>query len=136
MSQDLIKVHEQDQLGENSNWFTLLANTAGMNADRTSDLQRCLHSEGLMIEIIISSIGGGVSLVPKILVPNAEGTADLAIVTFTALTAAATTILVLHPNTTNLGSEAKVGTLPRNWKFALGYTGPGTPTVAAYARFL
>lgn len=135
MTQDLLKVNSQEQLGENSTWFTVLASAVGMAADRTSEVFRCTKSEGIMFEITIASIGGGVSLVPKILVRNAEDTANLAIVTFSALTAAATSILVLHPNSTNMGAEAKIGTLPREWKFSLAYTGPGTPTVSVAARY-
>lgn len=139
MSQDLLTVASQEQLGEKSDWFPLLALQLATEATRTSELQRCTKAQGVMLEIVTNAEVGAVTFTPKILVPDANGGADIAVASFTAISASGTNILVLHPTAADMGAEDKVGTLPRDWKLELTYSGASTANVmdsAAYARYI
>jgi hypothetical protein len=131
----------QEMLGEKTEgWFTVLANQLATEATRTSGTFLCTNSPGVMFEVVTNAEVGTVTLTPKVLVPNAvEGGADIAIVTFTAISASGTNILVLHPSATDMGAEDKVGVLPREWKLELTYSGADTTHVmdsAVYARYI
>jgi hypothetical protein len=140
MAQDLLTVASQEQLGEKSDWFLLLANQAATEATRTSDLQRCTKAQGVMLEVITNAEVGTVTFTPKILVPNAvSGGADIIVASFTAIAASGTNILVLHPTAADMGTEDKIGTLPREWKLELTYSGADTTNVMGtevYARYI
>jgi hypothetical protein len=140
MSQDIQKETTQEFLGEKTDWFTVLAQQAATEATRTSQLQRCTKAQGVMLEVVTANEAGAASLTPKILVPSAVvGGADIVVATFTAITANGTNILVLHPSATDLGTEDKIGTLPREWKLELTYSGADTTVVmdsAVYARYI
>lgn len=139
MAQDLLDIVSQERLGERTDWFTLLALELATEATRTSTLQRCTNAAGIMLEVITNNEAGAVTFTPKILVPDAAGGSDIAIVTFTAISASGTNILVLHPAATDMGNEDKVGVLPRDWKLELTYAGADTTHVmdsAVYARYI
>ena len=139
MSQDL-QQQTLEFLGEKTEWFTVLAQQAATQATRTSELQRCTKADGVILEVVTANEAGTVTLTPKILVPNAVvGGADLVLVTFTAISANGTNLLVLHPTGADMGAEDKVGTLPREWKLELTYSGADTGhnmDSAVYARYI
>lgn len=139
MSQDLLKVHSREQLGEKSDWFTVLPLQLATEATRTSDLQRCTNSRGVMLQFVGNNKANTPTFTPKILVPDAAGGADIAVVTFSAISSSGNTILVLHPAAADMGTEDKIGTLPRDWKLELTYSGASTANVmdtAVYARYI
>jgi hypothetical protein len=131
----------QQTLGEKTEgWFTVLANQVATEATRTSGTFMASRAEGIMLEVVTNAKAGTVTLTPKILVPNAvDGGADIAVVSFTAISASGTNILVLHPSAADMGTEDKVGTPPREWKLELTYSGADTTNVmdsAVYARYI
>lgn len=139
MSQDLLTVASQEQLGEKSDWFTLLTLQLATEATRTSDLQRCTKAQGVMLEVVTNAEAGAVTFTPKILVPDAAGGSDIVVASFSAISSSGTNILVLHPTAADMGAEDKVGTLPRDWKLELTYSGASTANVmdsAVYARYI
>lgn len=140
MTASNLTVHNQERSGEKTDWFEVLPAELLSAATRTSELQRCDRSLGVMIEIVTANEAGAASFTPKILVPNAvAGAADLVIVTFTAITANGTNILVVYPGATDLGTEDKVATLPREWKLELTYAGtPASDKIDThvYARYI
>jgi hypothetical protein len=134
------KISGQEALGEKTDWFTVLANQLATEATRTSGAFKCSNAPGILFEVVTNAEVGTVSLTPKVLVPNAvAGGADLTLVTFTAISASGTNLLVLHPSGADMGAEDKVGVLPREWKFELTYSGADTTHVmdtAVYARYI
>jgi hypothetical protein len=139
MSQDLIKATTQERLGEKTDWFTLLALELATEASRTSDLQRCTKAQGVMLEVVTNAKAGTVTFTPQVLVPDAAGGADVVVGAFTAISSSGTNILVFHPTAADMGAEDKVGTLPRDWRLKLLYSGASTANVmdsAVYARYI
>ncbi len=140
MARDMTRLEGQDKTGQKSDWFEVLPAQLLSTATRTSQLLICRFALGVMLQITTANEAGAASFTPKILVPNAiAGGADLIIATFTAITANGTNTLVLYPTATDLGTEDKVGTLPREWKLELTYA--GTPAndkidTVAYARYI
>lgn len=139
MSQNLLGVWASENQGSKSDWFELLAAQTATQATRTSDLQACLTSPGVMLEIITNAENGSPTFTPKILVPDGAGGADIVIASFTAISSSGVTILVLHPSASDLGTEDKVGTLPKDWKLELTYAGADTGhymDTHVYARYI
>ncbi len=139
MTQDALKVANREQLGEKTDWFPLLALELASQASRTSDLQRCTNAPGVLIQFIGNAKAGSPTFTPKILVPDAAGGADITLVTFTAISSSGNSLIVLHPAAADMGSEDKIGTLPRDWKLTLTYTGADTShnmDTAVYARYI
>lgn len=141
MAQNLLRLDGYDKAGQKTDWFTVLAEELQSDATRTSGLFVARFALGLMLEVITANEAGAAgTFTPKILVPDGAGGADVVIVTFTAISANGTNILVLYPATmTDLGNDQKLGTLPREWKLELTYSGtPGTDKfdTTVYGRYI
>jgi hypothetical protein len=138
MAQNLLKYDAQSRTHQKTDWFTILANEADSGATRTSGLFINYHSLGLMLHIKLANLASTPTFTPKILVPSGvSGDADIEIVAFTALTANGNSILVLYPVVlTDLGDEAKIATLPREWKLQLTFGGTGTSDTEVYGRYI
>lgn len=140
MAQNLLKLEAYDKTGQKTDWFEVLPAELLSTATRTSQLFVCRFALGVMLQIVTANEVGAASFTPKILVPNAiSGGADVVIATFTAITANGTNILVLYPTASDLGTEDKIGTLPREWKLELTYTGvPANDKIdtRAFARYI
>ena len=140
MTLDLLDVYAQERAGEKTDWFSILPQELLSTATRVSGLQLCTRSFGVMLQIVTANEVGAASFTPKILVPNGVSAgADLVVVTFTAIVAVGTNLLVVYPGATDLGTEDKVATLPREWKLELTYA--GTPAsdkmdTLVYGRYI
>ena len=139
MSQDLLAVTSQEQLGEKTDWFELLPAELATAATRTSGLQRCTKAGGVMLEIITQDEVGAPTITPKILVPNGAGGTDLVLASFTAIADSGSRLALFHEYATG-GDTAIAGALPREWKLQLEYATPDTAAntmdTHVYARYL
>ena len=127
MAQNLLKLENQDKTYQKTDWFEVLPAELQSDVDRTSQLFIARFALGVMFQVVLANEAGAAGFTPRILVPNAiAGEADITLISFTALTADGTVLLVLYPSDLNIGTEQLLGTLPREWKFMLDYT-TGTP---------
>ena len=110
--------------GENSKTLNLLANELQSTASRTSGAVRSPKSRGVLFVITTANKANTPTFTPKILGFNADGT-TFTLATFSAISNATTTILEFYPAvlTGFAGTEAKVGSLPRDWELTLTYAG-------------
>lgn len=142
MAQDLLKYDNQGRTYQKTDWFEVLPLELQSDVTRTSGLFIAYHALGLMLEIFTDNEAGAAgTFTPKILVPSAvAGEADIVLVSFTAIDADGTNILILYPVTlTDMGDEVKIGTLPREWKLELTYSGtPDTDMLdtRVHARYI
>jgi hypothetical protein len=113
--------------GENSDAFSVLAAELQTATTRTAGVYRNNKCRGVIFIITTANKANAASFTPQILGYDASGTA-FTLAAFTAITAAATTILIYYPAvlTGFSGTEAKVGQLPRIWSFKLLANGNGT----------
>ena len=142
MAQNLLRYDNQSRTHQKTDWFEVLPLELQSDATRTSGLFIAYHSLGVMFQILTDNEAGAAgTFTPKILVPSAvDGEDDIVIATFTAIDADGTNILVLYPVTlTDIGDEALIGTLPREWKLELTYSGtPNTDMLdtRVHARYI
>jgi len=116
----------QARKNQKTGWFTVLAAELLSAATRVSDVFNDYYALGLMLEVVTANKTGVPTFTPKLLVPSAVS-GNLTVVTFTAISANGTSVLILYPVTlTDMGTEKKIATLPRDWRLELTYT--GTPS--------
>lgn len=141
MTQDRILYDGQESVGEKTEWFEVLAADVATTADRTSGLQRCTKSFGILFQIVIGALSNTPTYTPSILVPGGDTTiADATIITGSAVSSSGVSFLAIYPGgVAALGDENLDATLPREWKLKLAYSGADTTHNAdthVYARYI
>jgi hypothetical protein len=133
-----IDTQYQIEKGEKSSWFTVLESQS-LTADVRSDVQKNLHAQGLLLEIITSAGSGSPIFTPVLETVDPDGNKIALWTAAATITTNTSTIFLFYPGAASDAdgvTEDADMPIPREWNLFLDWTSGTSVTVVAHACYL